>query len=189
MPVEEFDYFFNKDKAQACGNAVEKGMIVNFNYTSPLSNRLNFNSDERENIQTIYIHGSTFRPKEIIFGYGDDTHPMYSKLELAGEDEYLRHLKSFQYPLSENYLDLMNFLEYGQFEVQIAGHSLGLSDRVLLKSIFEHDNCKCIRLLHRGRPNEKKIMSSKYMALSRHFDGKVAMRKKIVPFQSHDTMR
>lgn len=80
----------------------------------------------------------------------------------------------------------MNFIEFDQFEVQIVGHSLGLSDRVLLKSIFEHKNCRCITLKHRGRNNEKELMSSKYMALSRHFDDKVAMRKKVKPFNVGD---
>jgi hypothetical protein len=161
--------------------------ILNFNYTTLLENHLKPNQVNKNPMLSVHqIHGTVDNPKEIIFGYGDDTHPMYSKLELTGNDEYLKHLKSFYYPLSENYLNLMNFIEFDQFEVQIVGHSLGLSDRVLLKSIFEHKNCRCITLKHRGRNNEKELMSSKYMALSRHFDDKVAMRKKVKPFNVGD---
>jgi len=189
MDVKLFKEFFNKaDTIGKTTEVINKGLIVNFNYTNLLSNHLNWNKNERENFETINIHGSVQNPSEIIFGYGDDTHPMYSELELSGEDEYLSHLKSFRYPLSNNYLHLINFLEYEQFEVQILGHSLGLSDRVLLKSIFEHDNCKCIRLFHQGRNDERGLITKKYMALARHFDNKMIMRNKIVPFNLSDKL-
>jgi hypothetical protein len=189
MDKKEFEDFFNKSGSESDVKAeIEKGLIVNFNYTNLLSNHMNWNVEKKRNFRTINIHGSTYNPKDIIFGYGDDTHPMYSELELIADDEYLRHLKSFHYPLSKYYLELMNFLEYEQFEVQVIGHSLGLSDRVLLKSIFEHDNCKCIRLIHQGRKDEKDRMPKKYMALARHFDNKMIMRNKIVPFNLRDSL-
>ncbi|MFT6947871.1 MAG: hypothetical protein ACJARP_002302 [Vicingaceae bacterium] len=189
-PLKEniFKSFFNLNDSNGYTKPeIENIKFLNFNYTFTLENL--FRSDSLKNYSLndiIYIHGLTHDSQKIIFGYGDDTHEMYQKLELTGEDEYLKHLKSFFYPLSDEYMNLMRFLDSDQFEIQIIGHSLGLSDRLLLKTIFEHQNCRCIRLLHRGRDNEESLMPNRYMALSRHFDNKLKMRNKIYPFDMSD---
>ena len=79
----------------------------------------------------------------------------------------------------------MNFIDTRPFDVLVVGHSLGLSDRVLLKSIFEHQHCKAIRLFHRGSEEDYFL---KGIALSRHFDDKLKMRRKVVPFDIEDRL-
>src|SRR5690606_37692919 len=159
MDEELFKKLFNKGEfGITTNNQIENVRFVNFNYTLALENAItNRGQNKLYSMKDIlYIHGDVKNQEKIIFGYGDDTDPVFKELEKTGEDEYLKHLKSFQYPLNKNYLELMDYIHYDQFEVIIAGHSLGISDRVLLKTIFEHDNCKAIRILHRGRHDEEK---------------------------------
>jgi hypothetical protein len=68
------------------------------------------------------------------------------------------------------------------FEVFIVGHSCGLSDRTLLKTIFEHDNCIGIKIYHRGNEYDH---FQKNIAISRHFTDKAKLRDKILPFDQH----
>ncbi|MBR9831358.1 hypothetical protein GYB57_04350 [bacterium] len=192
-PMEKtlFNKFFQKGKYSKSTNAqINEVKFVNFNYTFGLENAFKWSSINGMYSQNdiLYIHGYTHEREDIIFGYGDDTDPIFKELELTGEDEFLKHLKSFKYPLNGVYIELINFLEYEQFEVVIVGHSLGISDRVLLKTIFEHDHCKAIRFLHRGRDDEKQRMDKRYMALARHFDNKMIMRNKIVSFDINDKL-
>lgn len=178
---ETFSRFFD---GKETSNAVSKCLIVNFNYTPTIGIHSIMNTKENK-YEIINIHGTYDKPDDIIFGYGDDSHPEYSKIEQSAEDEYLKHIKSFYYPLNKHYIHLMNFIESDQYEVQVIGHSLGLSDRVLLKSIFENQNCKCIKLYHRGK---RRNMIHKYMALSRHFSNKASMRRKVYEFDKNDTI-
>ena len=153
--------------------------FLNFNYTKSLDFFINSFSPEAIHIQ---IHGNVDEPESIIFGYGDDSNEHYKSLENHDKKELLEHIKSFYYPSQKHYIDLMNIIESDDFDVIVLGHSLGLSDRVLLESIFEHENCKAIRLFHRG----KKSHFEKLIALSRHFKNKQSMRKKIVEFDPKD---
>lgn len=88
------------------------------------------------------------------------------------------------YNNDDNYEKLVNFLESFEFEVYIVGHSLGLSDRVLLKTIFERKYCKKVRLYHRGSPESH---FKKRIALSRHFSDKIAYRNKTAVYNIDHT--
>ncbi len=66
------------------------------------------------------------------------------------------------------------------------GHSCGLSDRVLLSTIFEHDNCKKIRICFYGDPQGQNDYTSKTYQISRHFNNKALMRERIIPFNPYD---
>jgi hypothetical protein len=158
-------------------------LFVNFNYTDLLTYYTSF----RNQINHLHmnVHGTISYKESIIFGYGDDSHEKYQLLENTLIDEYLQNIKSFRYPESKNYETLINFIENGDFEVYVIGHSLGVSDRVLLKTIFEDPFCKNIRLFHRGN---KKSHFKKCISVSRHFSDKVAMRKKIVSFDQRDVL-
>jgi hypothetical protein len=96
-------------------------------------------------------------------------------------------MKSFGYFKTSNYHDLIRFIEADNFQVFILGHSCGLSDRTMLNMIFEHNNCKSIKIFYYG--DEK---SNNYAELtqeiSRHFSNKGEMRKKIVPFDKSSAM-
>jgi len=179
---DNFSRFFDKSKTK---DEVENIFVANFNYTPTFNNEFLKENYNEDNIVVHNIHGYYEKPEEIIFGYGDVSHPLYEKMESHGDDELLRFIKSFHYPQKKSYIDLMNFIESDQFEVQVIGHSLGLSDRVLLKSIFENENCKMIKLYHRGKKTD---MSHKYMALSRHCSDKAAMRRKILEYDEKDVV-
>lgn len=163
---------------------IEELLFVNFNYTSVLPNNTGYLPSG--SYECISIHGQVNDKKSnLIFGYGDDTHEDYKKLEQSGIDDFLVNMKAFHYFFNESYKKLISFLELDEYEIFVVGHSMGLSDRVLLKSIFEHDKCKAIRLFHRG--NERSYFN-KILALSRHFDNKEQMRNKIIRYNSKDTI-
>jgi hypothetical protein len=181
ISVDNFSHYFQHNG----GKDIENVMFVNFNYTNLLTKYLAQSSKKRIKTELIHIHGELRDEKDIVFGYGDDTHPKYKELELLNDNEVLDKMKSFKYPTNSNYNKLMGFIEKRVFDVVVMGHSLGISDRVLLKTIFEHEHCKMITLLHR---KTKKNDYKKWIPLSRHFDDKVEMRKKIKPFEDQDIL-
>jgi hypothetical protein len=65
------------------------------------------------------------------------------------------------------------------------GHSCGLSDRTLLNAIFEHKNCRSIKVYyHKYHDKISNQESDNYSQIirniSRHFTQKTMMREKIV---------
>jgi hypothetical protein len=153
-------------------------IFVNFNYTDSLSKLLN-NSFVGEN-KIIHIHGSVNdNSNPIIFGFGDDTNPIYSALEEEDEDELLRKIKSFAYPKTNNYHKLLNSLDTLPFEVFVVGHSCGISDKTMLSTVFQHKKCLAIKNFHYQGEEEDFY---KRIAISRHFSNKPLMRKRVLPF-------
>ena len=159
----------------------DESLILNFNYTKTVDSYLK-NLDETSQIQ---IHGSIdnldYNP--IIFGYGDEYDKNYELIENIGNNDFLKFIKSFMYLRTYNYQNLLKFIEYGDFELLIIGHSCGLSDRVMLSTIFESPTCKRIKILH--YKNEKNFLNNIY-DISRHFKDKAQMRSKIVPFKDEN---
>jgi hypothetical protein len=75
----------------------------------------------------------------------------------------------------------MNFIDNADFQVYIMGHSCGLSDRVMLKSIFENHNCKSIKFFyHEQDDNGQKDFTRKCFDIALHFDDNSLMRKLVV---------
>lgn len=65
------------------------------------------------------------------------------------EDELLANIKRINYKLTNNEPRLLEFLEASEdIEVFILGHSCGISDRLILSQIFNHQNVKTIRPFH-----------------------------------------
>jgi len=62
----------------------------------------------------------------------------------------------------------------------IFGHSCGISDRTLLSKIFEHKNCKSIKIFYYNGSEESDNFNEVYMNLSRHFKEKERMREIVV---------
>lgn len=162
----------------------DNALIVNFNYTNIIHSYLNKNGfrDFLDNAQIINIHGNC-QSDNIIFGYGDESHPSYQELEDQDDIELLRNMKSFYYGFSKAYSNLMEFIDKEDFVVDIIGHSLGLSDRLLFREIFERENCKKIKLFHRGN---KDSYFNKRIALSRHFNDNTNMRNKVMEYSELD---
>lgn len=157
----------------------ENVIFLNFNYTNTVRSITN-NSFNKNNFRHINIHGQVNNSNNpIIFGYGDDTNESYKELEFEDNNELIRKIKSFQYPRTRNYHHLLNILESKEFDVFIVGHSCGLSDRTLLKTIFEHGNCLAIQNFHyKGEADD----FNKRMQISRHFSDKALMRERVLPF-------
>lgn len=157
-------------------------LYLNFNYTDTVQHLIGDKGpfSKKDNSRHLHIHGSVDdKENPIIFGYGDDTAEEYHELEMAGENELLRMIKSFKYPRANNYHKLLGYIEEDYFDVFIVGHSCGLSDKTLLKTIFEHKHCIAIQNFHRGNESED---FEKRIQISRHFSDKVLMRERLLPF-------
>ena len=64
------------------------------------------------------------------------------------------------------------------------GHSCGLSDRTLLNTIFEHENCRSIKVFYHEWENDEGQKKDNFTEItqniSRHFNDKKEMRAKLV---------
>lgn len=153
-------------------------LILNFNYTHTATELY---SEQLENCRIINIHGSlNDNNNPINLGFGDEMHSRYSSIEEANENEYLRLMKSFAYTNTDNYRQLFDFIESDDFQVQVMGHSCGISDRTLLNAIFENENCKSIKVFYHQENETKDNYSDIVRNISRHFNKKLTMRNKIV---------
>lgn len=133
----------------------------------------------------IHIHGS-LKEEDIVLGYGDETTDKFRELEDANDNELTKYFKSFYYMQNPRYRQFFEVLERGPFRLHLMGHSCGLSDRVLLSSIFNHPNLEDVRIYY----HDKREGPSDYFQLcqniSRHFHDKHAMRRKILPCKGED---
>lgn len=176
-----------------------KLQFVNFNYTSTVS-KLVKQFDARQELMTnpiIQIHGGL--DDSMIFGYGDEEDEDYPRLEKTGDNNYLEHVKSFRYLQNSDYYDLIRFTNSGPYQILVLGHSCGLSDRTMLKELFENENCLSIKPLYYQwtevyeEDGEQKEISrndyfDKVMEISRHFSVNGMMRKKVVSFDKCEPM-
>ncbi|MBB6459225.1 AbiH family protein [Flammeovirga kamogawensis] len=152
-------------------------LILNFNYTDIIKS---YFSDGKINL--INIHGTlTDNNNPIIFGYGDEMDPKFKEIEHEGSEDFLKNVKSINYLNTSNYQKFETFIERDLYQVIILGHSCGLSDRILLNKIFEHDNCISIKPYY--YKNEDKETDNYFSIVSniyRCFNDKQLMRSKVV---------
>src|SRR3546814_6023946 len=90
----------------------------------------------------------------MIFGFGDELDEDYAKMEAQRTKGFSEYIKSFWYFRANNYHDLIRFIDGEEFQVYILGHSCGLSDRTMLNMVFEHDNCKSIKIFYHQSDQE-----------------------------------
>ncbi|AWV99565.1 AbiH family protein [Arcticibacterium luteifluviistationis] len=157
--------------------------ILNFNYSNTPKRYSNTEGFFLNN-----IHGTLLDKSQIIFGYGDETVPSYQKIEDLNVDDYHKFFKSIGYLMDDKYSKLLDFIDREEgFDVEILGHSCGISDRVLLKTIFEHSNCKKIRIHYHEWENKLGVLEndfeSKMINISRHFSDKKVLRSKVLNFK------
>ncbi len=158
-------------------------LFLNFNYTNTLETYVE-ECQKRIDSEINYIHGSVNDENNPpIFGFGDEFDKRYKEFEDEGNNELFKHIKSFGYLKTNNYSDLTRFLEAEPFQVQIYGHSCGLSDRTMFKEIFEHENCLSVKLFYHLKDDSSDDYIDKTYELYRHFSDKNSMRKKIVDKQ------
>jgi len=163
--------------------------FLNFNYTKTINKYLTsvFNNIS---IKINNIHGELLNKNNpIIFGFGDEKDKNYQELEDLNVDEVFANIKSFDYFLSKNYKDLIALIDSYDYDVTILGHSCGLSDRTMLSTIFEHKNCKSIRICYYQSildTEDKGDFINKTYSISRLFDDKEDFRKKVSTFNKND---
>lgn len=157
-------------------------LFLNFNYTSTEHTYL---SPMRRHIQSIHIHGvlnDLLNP--MIFGYGDELSVDYQDIENRNDNEYLKNVKSINYLQTDNYKKLLRFVESEPYQIFIMGHSCGISDRTLLNTLFEHENCASIKVYYHGWKNEDGSVNDNYtdviQNISRNFKNKSKMRDVVV---------
>lgn len=168
---------FNKTKT------IHPVFICNFNYTDTLNSYIRKDTD-LINDDICFIHGEIDRPQNpIVFGFGDEKEENYLPMESSKDDRYLKFIKSFAYLKTPYYSKLLSFIEAEPFEVVIMGHSCGQSDRVLLKTIFEHDNCQKIIIKYYERPDGTDDFDEKAKEIARSFTDKALFRKRVVHYQ------
>lgn len=165
---------------------IDHSMILNFNYTSTIENYI---KDVKHSKFTLnYIHGKLGDEKNsLIFGFGDELDSDYAGFELDRTKGIFDYIKSFWYFKTSNYHSLIRFIDSAPYQVYTLGHSCGLSDRTMLNMIFEHKNCRSVKIFYHQNGN-----STDYTRLTqeiaRHFKNKQDMRRKIVPFDKSSPM-
>lgn len=182
--VKEITEHFDKEQKEKLVNDL---YFLNFNYT-PIASIYSelLGKDDRIESRMNFIHGSLGNNLEnkINFGFGDEMDDEYKTIENLNDNEYLKNFKSFQYLQNSNYKELLDYVDSYKFQVLIVGHSCGLSDRTLLNTIFEHNNCRSIKVFfHEEKDKDGKIKDNYteiIQNISRHFNKKKLMREKIV---------
>ena len=151
-------------------------LLLNFNYTKTADLYL----PNEDIFKVNHIHGKLSNPKSIIFGYGDELDDNYKKLLKDNNNEYLKNIKSINYLNYTNYRELLSYIESAPYQIYIMGHSCGLSDKTLLNTLFEHDNCVSIKPFYYinkdGRDNYTDIVQN----ISRNFTDMKLMRDRVV---------
>lgn len=178
----EFDQGF---EALALHKSSFENLFLDFNYTPTISNYINIlnkkNKRSYGHSSHIQIHGKLNDLKnQINFGFGDEMDDNYKLLEKANDNEFLENIKSFMYLSNSNYRKLLQWIESADFQVFVMGHSCGLSDRTLLNTIFEHNNCKSIKVFYHQRNDDSDNFKELSQNISRHFNKKALMREKVV---------
>jgi hypothetical protein len=178
--VNEKDVFL--DSEQKVDRENSHLYFLNFNYTKSLQHILTGCDLKFQDYTINHIHGSFHEEKPIIFGFGDEMDHSYKKIEELDDKRFFTYIKSFQYFQNSNYRNLLRFLNSESFQVCIYGHSCGLSDRVMLNEIFEHENCRSIKIYFYKDKEGINDFTTKTMDISRHFNSNKLMRQKIVEF-------
>lgn len=174
---EPFDIINAKDKSSYkeiyLPNSI---LLLNFNYTRTADLYL----PNEEIFKVNHIHGDLSDKSNIIFGYGDELDDNYKNILKQDNNEYLKNIKSINYLNSTNYREMLSYIESSPYQIYIMGHSCGLSDKTLLNTLFEHDNCVSIKPFYyvnnEGSDNYTEIVQN----ISRNFTDMKLMRDRVV---------
>ncbi|CAM2779036.1 Bacteriophage abortive infection AbiH [Flavobacterium succinicans] len=181
--LEEFYTKYNPDLEE--GKNV-LNYFLNFNYTRTIDKYIKETKEHKAyrefgDFTNIQIHGRLNDRNNLVnFGFGDEMDDDYKRIENLDDNEYLKNFKSFQYLQNSNYKKLLDFIDTNKFQVVILGHSCGLSDRTLLNTIFEHTNCRSIKVYYHQKDDGSDNYTEIIQNISRHFNKKKLMREKIV---------
>jgi hypothetical protein len=152
-------------------------LLLNFNYTQTAEKLYAENCFN----EIINIHGELNNENNpIIFGYGDELDNDYERIERLQNNDFLENIKSIRYHKTKNYRSLLEFIALGPYQVFIMGHSCGNSDRTLLNTLFEHDNCLSIKVFYRQYKDGTDNYIDLIKNISRNFNNKPNMRDIVV---------
>lgn len=190
QPSDIKHLLLNESGTYDFGGFVGEVLLLNFNYTfteklydSPFDFReFNFNPKKDDLANSIHIHGSLNEngSNPVIFGYGDELDDDYQRIEKLNKNEFLENIKSIKYLETANYKKLLEFIESDEYQVFIFGHSCGTSDRTLLNTLFEHDNCASIKPFYHKKEDGSDNYSDIVRNISRNFNSKVKFRDRVV---------
>mgnify|MGYP003444744556 FL=1 len=135
-------HILSRNKDQDEQNKQNTVVLLNFNYTKIADKYID---NKNDGFFVIHIHGKLDDEGSVIFGYGDELDKKYKEIEELNDNEYLEKVKSVKYLERNNYRKMQAFIESEPFQVYVMGHSCGNSDRTLLNTIFEHENCVSIK--------------------------------------------
>ena len=179
------DYYLSKTYPQNV-------LLLNFNYTNTEFSYSKYEDYKKSkflnylpflHIDTIHIHGELKNENNpIIFGYGDELADEYKEIEKLYDKDYFKNVKSIKYTKTKNYRELLNFIGSDYYQIYILGHSCGNSDRTLLNTLFEHENCVSIKpFFYEKEENGKKTDDYEdiIINMSRNFNDKKAFREKV----------
>lgn len=157
------------------GMPPERTMLLCFNYTGTVKEY-----EQYGGLILNYIYGELEHPEHIIFGYGDELDKDYQDILDKQDNELLKNVKSVKYLETRNYHKMLDFLMAAPFQVLIMGHSCGNSDRTLLNTVFEHENCVSIKPFYHkwedGSDNYLELVQN----ISRNFTNMKLFRDRVV---------
>ena len=168
--------FWNNTRDEYC--YPKRTMILSFNYTSIAD--IYFNSCDYNRYVVNHIHGKLEDPQNMIFGYGDEMDSLFQTIVNKNENNYLNNIKSIKYLESANYRQLLSFLDSDAFQIYIMGHSCGNSDRTLLNTLFEHENCVSIKPYYHKRKDGTDNYTDLVQNIYRNFTNMQLMRDRVV---------
>ena len=116
----------------------------------------------------------------VIFGFGDEIDDEYKNIEKLNDNRYLENIKSINYLETSNYKTLLEFVNIENYQIYVFGHSCGTSDRTLLNTIFEHDNCASLKVFYHKKSEGVDNYSDVIRNISRNFNDKAKMRDRVV---------
>lgn len=157
-------------------------MLLSFNYTGTVRMYNNFN------ITHNYIHGELAKPNNIIFGYGDELDKDYKDILDRNDNELLKNNKSSRYLLTRHYHTMLEFIQSAPFQVFIMGHSCGNSDRTLLNTVFEHENCVSIKPFYYIKDDGSDNYLDLVQNILRNFTNMKLFRDRVVNKEQCQTM-
>lgn len=117
----------------------ENTTILNFNYTNTLKKY------EIKKSKIINIHGELkSESNPIIFGFAANESEISQLLDKDNPD-YLLNIKKYNYNQTNNFSDLVAYMDNEDIHIHLFGHSIGLSDKLILSEVFQNKNVTSIR--------------------------------------------
>lgn len=96
------------------------------------------------------------------------------------DNELLKYAKNVKYLETSHYRKMLNFINAGPFQVFIMGHSCGNSDRTLLNTVFEHENCVSIKPFYYKKEDGTDNYLELVQNISRNFTDMKLFRDRVV---------